>query len=205
MSTSTFVKVCGLSTPGDVETAVEAGADAVGLVVSEGSPRSVDPARLADLARLAPEDVATVLVTATLPVDEAIELVRAHGIDVLQLHGRRYGAEDFARARAAGVRTWRAASLADEPDLAVGALGEEVLLLDSPAAGSGSRWDLSTLAQPPVGRWLLAGGLDPDNVADAIATARPWGVDVSSGVESARGVKDHGRIRAFVAAVRAAD
>lgn len=205
MSTSTFVKVCGLSTPGDVETAVEAGADAVGFVVSEGSPRSVDPARLADLARLAPEDVATVLVTATLPVDEAIELVRAHGIDVLQLHGRRYGAEDFGRAHAAGVRTWRATSLADEPDLTVGALGEEVLLLDSPAAGSGSRWDLSTLAQPPVGRWLLAGGLDPDNVADAIATARPWGVDVSSGVEGARGVKDHGLIRAFVAAARAAD
>lgn len=205
MSTSTFVKVCGLSTPGDVETAVEAGADAVGFVVSEGSPRSIDPARVGELVRLAPGDVVTVLVTATLPVDGAVALVRDAGVGVLQLHGRRYDAEEFRRAGDAGLRTWRATSLADDPDLTVGACGEEVLLLDSPAAGSGSRWDLSALAQPPVGRWLLAGGLDPDNVADAIATARPWGVDVSSGVEGARGVKDHGRIRAFVAAVRAAD
>ena len=84
-----------------------------------------------------------------------------------------------------------------------GAFGEELLLIDSPVAGSGEQWDITRLEDNrPTGTWVLAGGLDPETVAGAISVAQPWGVDVSSGIESSRGVKDHGRMREFVAAAR---
>lgn len=201
-----FVKVCGLRTEQDVETAVVAGADAVGFVMAEGSPRHLpleQVAALAGRARTLSTTVETVLVVRDLSVDDAVLAMLHTGIDILQLHGTAYGATQFAQAVGL-VRLWRATSLAHDPDLRVGALGEEALLLDSPAAGSGERWDLGGLATPPTGRWLLAGGLDPDNVTQAIRAVDPWGVDVSSGVESAPGVKDPSRIRAFVAAARRA-
>lgn len=198
-----FVKVCGLGTERDVAVAVEAGADAVGLVIAEGSPRHLTRDRVRELAAVTPDGVASVLVVRDLPIEDAVVTAVETGVDVLQLHGPAYGATDFARAVGL-VRVWRATSLSDDPDPRVGALGEEVLLLDSPRAGSGERWALGTLTRPPQGPWLLAGGLDPDNVAAAIEAVRPWGVDVSSGVESAPGVKDHERVRAFVRAARGA-
>lgn len=198
-----FAKICGLRTAGDVAAAVAAGADAVGFVLSRSSPRALDPESIAALAAGVPRGTATVLVAHDRPAAEAARMAADAGIDVLQLHGGHYDAAAFAAAAAILPRVWRAVSLAEGPPLAVGALGEEALLLDSPLAGSGDRWDLSALAgRRPVGSWLLAGGLDPSNVAAAIAQAAPWGVDVSSGVESSRGVKDHGLIRAFLAAAR---
>lgn len=196
-----FVKVCGLSTPADVDAAVAAGADAVGFVVYPPSPRHVDPAGLAALVARVPDGVRSVVVVADLPAGEAAAVTADASADVLQLHGR-YTAGDFAVAGRHPVTLWRATSLADDPDLTVGLHGEDVLLLDSPVAGSGERWDAEALDPKPDGRWLLAGGLDPGTVGQAVRRVRPWGVDVSSGVESARGVKDHGRIRDFVAAAR---
>ncbi|WP_067712568.1 phosphoribosylanthranilate isomerase [Nocardia yamanashiensis] len=198
-----FVKVCGLSSIGDVETAVAAGADAVGFVLSRTSVRAVEPALVKELAGSVPAEVDSVLVVHDVSAEEGARVALEVGVDVLQLHGR-YTKADFEAAAALGVRLWRATSLKDEPDLRVGAFGEEVLLLDSPKAGSGQRWDLSALtAARPTGRWLLAGGLAPGNVREAIAQAQPWGVDVSSGVESSPGVKDHDLIRAFLTAARA--
>ena len=198
-----FVKVCGLRTSADVATAVACGADAVGFVLT-ASPRQVDAADARRLAAGTAGPVLTVGVFAGIEAAGAARLALEAGVDAVQLHGR-YPREAFAALAAEGLRLIRATPLDDGTDLAVGAYGEEMLLLDSPAAGSGQRWDLSRLgAARPQGRWLLAGGLDPGNVGAAIAAARPWGVDVSSGVESARGVKDHGLIRAFVAAARAA-
>lgn len=196
-----FVKVCGLRSVDDVRAAGAAGADAVGFVLHPASPRYVDPELARELVAHVPEPVLSVVVVAEHAADDAARITREIGADVLQLHGG-YTAEDFARVAGRGVRSWRATSLADDPQPRVGRFGEEALLLDSPRAGSGETWDVEALDPPPAGHWLLAGGLDPDNVAGAIRRIRPWGVDVSSGVERTRGVKDHTRIAEFVAAAR---
>ncbi len=198
----TFVKICGLRTPDDVDAAVTAGADAVGFVMSSRSPRHVTPELARALVDHLADRAVAVLVVNDLPVGEAIDQATSAGVGVLQLHGPAYDVADFAACADAGVRTWRATSLAVDPEPRLGSHGEEALLLDSPDPGSGHRWSAADLRARPTGRWLLAGGLDPDNVADAVAELSPWGVDVSSGVERSRGVKDHDRIRAFVAAAR---
>lgn len=196
-----FVKVCGLGTADDVRVAVEAGADAVGFVIYPPSPRHLEPEAARELVAQVPPSVRSVVVVAEHTAADAARITREIGADVLQLHGR-YTADDFAVAAREPIRLWRATSLAHDPDLRVGRYGEDVLLLDSPRAGSGETWDAEALDHRPDGNWLLAGGLDPDNVGTAVRRVRPWGVDVSSGVESARGVKDHARIAAFVAAAR---
>ena len=199
-----FAKVCGLTAVETVDVAVSAGADAIGVVMHQGSPRNVDEDtahRIVDAAR---GRVDTVLVTGDLPAAEAARIAQRLGVDVLQLHGA-YTQDDFADALAIFPRLWRATSLKHDPPLEVGAYGEQVLLLDAPKPGSGEQWDYTALAERNLtGDWLLAGGLTPDNVAQAIAQADPWGVDVSSGVESSPGVKDDAAIRAFLTAVRAA-
>lgn len=198
-----YVKVCGLSTTPSVHAAIDAGVDAIGVVHAPGSPRHLEPEQAREVLTTAGCSVDTVLVVAKIPADEAARLALDLGVSVLQLHGR-YSSEDFRVARTIFPRVWRATSLADKPDLHVGAEGEEILLLDAPTAGSGERWDVTQLVgNRPDGRWLLAGGLNPDNVAEAITAAQPWGVDVSSGVESAPGVKDLDKIRAFVRNARA--
>ncbi|WP_426368380.1 phosphoribosylanthranilate isomerase [Streptomyces sp. E-08] len=200
-----FVKVCGLGTTADIDVAVAAGADAVGLVISGTSVRGLDRDQAVRLAAHVPPGVLSVLVVNDTPAVEAARIAAELGFGALQLHGTAYGEEDFAAAAAVFPRLWRATSLSDRPDTRVGAYGEEVLLLDSPRAGSGEPWDLSLLESArPEGAWLLAGGLAPHNVAEAIGKARPWGVDVSSGVESAPGVKDHDLIRIFVTAAKQA-
>ena len=196
-----FVKVCGLRTADDVRVACSAGADAVGFVIYPPSPRHLAPHAARELVAQVPPEVLSVVVVADHTAADAARITREIGADVLQLHGR-YTAADFAAAAAEPIRLWRATSLAHDPDLRVGSHGEDVLLLDSPRAGSGETWDAEALDRRPDGKWLLAGGLDPGNVGTAVRRVRPWGVDVSSGVESARGVKDHTRITAFVAAAK---
>lgn len=199
-----YVKICGLSTVESARVALEVGADAIGVVMSARSPRHVSPDTARTIVDFASGSAETVLVVSDLPASEAAVMAESLGIDVLQLHGA-YTREDFADALALFPRVWRATSLATNPDLGVGAWGEEAILLDSPRAGSGESWDWTAVARtPPRGRWMLAGGLTPATVREAIATTEPWGVDVSSGVESAPGVKDAARIREFVAAAREA-
>ncbi|MGO1440442.1 MAG: phosphoribosylanthranilate isomerase [Brevibacterium yomogidense] len=201
-----YVKICGLRTVGDVDAVRDAGADAMGVVLSSTSVRavSVEHARslVAHAEAVGPsaKPLTTVAVVHDLGIDEAIAAAEAIGVDVLQLHG--YSHSDTRRAvEVDGLEIWRATS-ADRGPTAVGAYGEDALLLDSSTPGSGTTWDLGMLAERPHGRWLLAGGLSPDTVAGAIATARPWGVDVSSGVEAHRGTKDHALIRRFVEAAK---
>ncbi|WP_367128654.1 phosphoribosylanthranilate isomerase [Saccharothrix sp. HUAS TT1] len=198
-----YVKLCGLRTAADVATAVDAGADAVGFVLS-ASARQVDVGTARLLAREVPPHVLSIGVFSGVPAGEVRRLAEESGLGAVQLHGD-YPRAAFEEVAAAGVPLVRAVALTAGTDVRVGAYGERMLLLDSPVAGSGRRWDLTALdGARPEGRWLLAGGLGVDNVAEAVARARPWGVDVSSGIESSRGVKDHGLMRAFISAARAA-
>lgn len=196
-----YVKICGLRTADHARAAVDAGARAVGVVMNRTSPRRATEAEAASVVEAVAGRADTVLVVNDMGAVEAAETAARLGFDVLQLHGRAYGEADFAVARAVIGRVWRATSLDADPSLEVGAWGEEVLLLDAPKPGSGERWNWVDLAdRAPTGHWLVAGGLDPTNVAEAVALTHPWGVDVSSGVETEPGEKSTQLIRAFVAA-----
>lgn len=119
----------------------------------------------------------------------------------VQLHGD-HPHDDFTALKDLGVTLIRAGAAGT--DLRCGAFDEDLLIVDAPRPGSGEPWDWAAVRGRPEGRWMLAGGLDPSNVAEAVAAARPWGVDVSSGVEVASGVKDTALIKSFVVAAHAA-
>lgn len=195
-----FVKVCGLSTPESVREAVDAGADAVGFVLT-ASPRVVSPAQVSRLLADVPEGVVAVGVFRHEPVADAVAIARAAGLEWVQLHGDRTR-EDVKTVHDAGMKLIRAVTMGAGPE-ALGDLGEELLLIDAAVPGSGEAWDYGSVPTAVQGRsWLLAGGLDAANVAEASTAAGAWGVDVSSGVEISRGVKDLAKIRAFVTAAK---
>ncbi|MEO3941627.1 phosphoribosylanthranilate isomerase [Paenarthrobacter nicotinovorans] len=197
-----FVKVCGLSTPESLSEAVDAGADAVGFVLT-ASPREVSPEQVRILLPLVPAGVHAVGVFRHESAADAVAKAQAAGLEWVQLHGHRT-AEDVKTVHDAGMRLIRAVTMgASEDEFAD--LGEELFLVDAAVPGSGESWDYGSVrAKGLDGReWLLAGGLEAGNVAFAATAAGAWGVDVSSGVESSRGVKDLARIREFVEAAKA--
>jgi len=202
----TWVKICGLTTDEAVDASVEAGADAVGFVLAAGSPRTLQPSAARLLVGRVPSSVETVGVFRGQAVAEVVELARAAGVATVQLHGDE-SPGDVATVQAAGFRVIRAVSVdayADESEEARRGFREDALLIDALAPGAGAAFDgAPLLAAPPHRDWILAGGLSPETVAARIDELRPAGVDVSSGVESSRGVKDVELIRAFVAAARA--
>lgn len=203
-----YVKICGLREPEHATLAASLGADAIGVVMAKGSPRdasSGEARAVLAAARAEAPGIDTVLVVSGIPAGEAAELAAELGFDVLQLHGD-YSAAEVAAARDRLPRVWRATSLRADPELRAGDFGEERLLVDGSIAGSGERWDLSGIAAHDLGpEWILAGGLSPGTVGEAIRVAGPWGVDVSSGVESSRGHKDPGLIRDFITRAKAAN
>ena len=192
------MKICGLSEPEHVATAVAAGADAIGFVMTR-SPRRITPERAAELGALVPEHVLTVGVFRGEDPETVRAAALASGVRAVQLHGR-HPHGDFTALKDLGVRLVRAVDA--QADLRCGAFDEDLLLVDAPHAGSGEPWDWAAVRGRPSGQWMLAGGLAPANVAEAIAAADPWGVDVSSGVETAPGVKDSALIEAFLHAAR---
>ncbi|MGO4253916.1 phosphoribosylanthranilate isomerase [Paenarthrobacter sp. TAF1] len=197
-----FVKVCGLSTPESVREAVDAGADAVGFVLTT-SPREVSPDQVRILLPLVPAGVHAVGVFRHEAAADAVATARASGLSWVQLHGRRT-ADDVKTVHDAGMRLIRAVTMGASQD-EFADLGEDVFLIDAAVPGSGESWDYASVREKELESraWLLAGGLEPGNVAFAAAAAGAWGVDVSSGVESSRGVKDLAKIRAFVTAAKA--
>ncbi|KOU18485.1 phosphoribosylanthranilate isomerase [Streptomyces sp. WM6368] len=195
-----FVKICGLKTARDVDVAVAAGADAVGFVFAPGSPRTVDAAAARELAARVPDGVLTVGVFRGQSVAQVRRFAEESGVRGVQLHGEE-GPEDFAALRAEGRTLLRATA---EHVKRCGEYGEDLLLLDAPDPGSGKPWNWGSADfTAPEGRWLLAGGLNPGNVREAVEATGAWGVDVSSGVERERGVKSPDLIRAFIDAARA--
>ncbi|MGO4455407.1 phosphoribosylanthranilate isomerase [Arthrobacter sp. RAF14] len=197
-----FVKVCGLSTPESVRAAVEAGAQAVGFVLTP-SPREVSPEQVRALLAEVPAEVAAVGVFRHEDAGQAAALAEEAGLSWIQLHGERTP-QEVDELQEKGFSVIRAVRM-DDPDRVFADWGEELLLVDASVPGSGESWDYASVRERGLDsrRRLLAGGLDAGNVAAAAETAAAWGVDVSSGVESSRGVKDVDKIRAFVAAALA--
>ncbi|MFJ6415685.1 phosphoribosylanthranilate isomerase [Paeniglutamicibacter sp. NPDC091659] len=203
-----YIKICGLSTPESIAAAVDAGADAVGFVFAPGSPRTVDAELARTLGGTVPKSVETVGVFRNQPLAEVLDIAKRAAVSTVQLHGDE-PIEDVRVLQAAGFKTLRAFSVdafealpAKERSL----WDAERILIDAVEPGAGVTFDATNvLAEPPAGMWLLAGGLNPGNVAGLVNTLKPSGVDVSSGVESSRGIKDNGLIADFIRAARSAE
>jgi phosphoribosylanthranilate isomerase len=198
-----FVKICGITNEDDALFAVAMGADAVGFVFAP-SPRQVSPQLVYDITRRLPPEVLTVGVFRDEHPSRVIEIANRSGVKAVQLHGRETPEQAAEVARS--VRYVIKAFGADSPDLArADTYGTDLVLVDAPSPGSGKLFDWGVVAEvPDAVRLILAGGLDPDNVADAIGAVEPWGVDVSSGVEAAPGRKDPTLVRRFISNARAA-
>ena len=199
------VKICGVTRAVDAQVAVEAGATALGFNFWPRSPRCVSAAVVRDIVRGVPSGVWTVGVFVDQPVEEMAAVRAEAGLSMVQLHGR----ERPEVASALGGAVIRAVGIDDvEAEAAIWPV-ETTWLLDAidPArrGGTGVLVDWPRAAQAARRRpIILAGGLTPDNVAAAIAAVRPFGVDVSSGVEQAPGIKDPEKVRLFVQRARRA-
>ncbi|MGQ0850138.1 MAG: phosphoribosylanthranilate isomerase [Actinomycetota bacterium] len=196
-----WVKVCGITLEKDVEVAITAGADAVGLVVVPESPRAITYDRAAQLAAVA--EVETILLTKDLDPEDLVGAAIATGVDGVQPYGRHAG-EAAAAAVEVGLRVLRPISV--EVDLATIPIGQ-IPLIDQRdrglLGGTGVEIDRSLL--PATERaYVLAGGLGPNNVALAVRQVRPWGVDASSRLETAPGIKDPQLVIRFVRAAKQA-
>ena len=202
------VKICGITRHEDAEQAAALGAWAIGFILWPQSKRVADPAVAAGIARALRRRVETVGVFVNPTLDEVAHAVDGIGITHVQLHGDEGPSFCTAVAQRTGLPVIKALGVGSRADiLAAERYHTGFHLLDAAAGaaygGTGRTWDWDLLAQrrsrTPV---ILSGGLTPDNVAEAIAKARPWAVDVSSGVESAPGVKDPAKVEAFFAAAQ---
>jgi phosphoribosylanthranilate isomerase len=204
------IKICGLTTPQDALAAIEFGADALGFNFFPGSKRFVGGVApwIGDL----PATVEKVAILVNPSWEEALTIAQAPGITAVQLHGAE--SPDFCRRlREVGIRFEKALPVSRDDSLgAVPDFLTDTVLLDSsqPAEFGGSGrtfpWEIARrfIEANPQLQVVLAGGLTPENVAEAVAAVRPFGVDVTTGVESVPGRKDYTRLRAFIAAARAA-
>jgi phosphoribosylanthranilate isomerase len=202
------VKICGITNFADGMAAAEAGADALGFVFYEQSPRSISLEAAATLIRQLPPFVMKVGVFVNAPEDLVIRASRECGLNLLQFHGD----EPPDYCGQFGLMSMKAFRIRDATSLqALQNYATDAWLLDaySPAKQGGTgemfNWDLALEARNWGRPIFLAGGLTPENVAEAIKRAQPYGVDVSSGVEAAPGRKDHAKVRAFIQAAKAVE
>lgn len=198
------VKVCGITRAEDAELAVRLGAAAIGFVLWEGSPRYVNVSTAAAISSLLPPFIARVGVVVNQPADQVAAAVGAAGLDVVQLHGD----EAVAAYRGVSRRLVRAVAIESPADVAaaLNAPSDVTILADATDAtrrgGTGRRANWRLAAEVARRRPLiLAGGLTAENVGEAIASVRPWAVDVSSGIEVSPGIKSPERLEAFFAAM----
>jgi phosphoribosylanthranilate isomerase len=197
------VKICGITRLEDALVAEDAGADAIGFIFVPNTKRFVTVERAADISRNLSAFVTRVGVFRDTNLETILESVRVAQLGAVQLHTRQlhdHEADAFAAEVSKYVPVIRAVSFRTGMTLPEA----QTLHVDGADPGSGQVFDWNALDTSSLQgrRWLLAGGLDPENVASAIARLNPWGVDLSSGVESAPGIKDHAKVRAFVAAAK---
>lgn len=213
MTTDIRVKICGLTDPADIPAAILAGAAYVGFVFFSKSPRHLDLESAAAMARSVPEGIAKVALTVDAD-DTALEALRAQvPLDMLQLHGRESPARVTEVKQRTGLPVMKALGVASETDLTqidfYAKVADQLLIDARPPRGADRPggnalafdWSLIAGRRWPV-PWMLAGGLTPENVAEAIARTGARQVDVSSGVERAPGEKDPELMRAFIDAAR---
>ncbi len=218
MTHRTRIKLCGLTRIEDVEQAVAAGTDAIGLVFYPPSPRHVDPQQAARLLAVLPPFVTSVGLFVNASAEEVAQILAIAPVSLLQFHGD----ETIAQCCAIAKHTQRpfVRALRVRPDMTAADLLEYDhqfrsasplfigLLLDTWVdgyGGSGKVFDWSLIPAELARRAVLSGGLNVQNVTDAVTGVRPYAVDVSSGIESAKGIKDAKLMHAFVSAVRAGD
>lgn len=204
----TRIKICGITRVEDAIVACEAGADAIGLVFHPPSPRNVDTAAARAIVHAVPAFVTTVAVFVDPREEDVRRLLDQVPIDLLQFHGDET-AQFCGRFGRRFVKAMRVRPGIDLLEYARAFEGACALLLDAYVSGihggTGTSFDWRSVPPQLPLPAILSGGLDAGNVAGAVRQVRPWGVDVSSGVEAAKGIKDPQRIRAFIAGVRDAD
>ncbi len=200
----TRVKICGITRPEDGVVAARCGADAIGLVFYPSSPRAVDYDAAMRIVAALPAFVTVTALFVDPDAEDVVRVLEQVPVDLLQFHGD----EDARFCRAFGRRYIKAVRM--RADVRLDALARQFhdsagLLLDSyredVAGGTGERFDWQRIPQDLPLPLVLAGGLHPGNVAEAVAAVRPWGVDVSSGVERDKGIKDAGKIEQFIRGV----
>lgn len=198
-----FVKICGITNEDDALFAVAMGADAVGFIFAP-STRQVAAQQVYDITRRLPPEILTVGVFRDEAPARVIDTVHRAGLKAAQLHGHETPA--MVAEVSEQIRWVIKAVTAGSPDARrADQFGTDMVLVDSPGGGSGKVFDWSLMDEVAEGpRIILAGGLDPDNVAEAVRIVRPWGVDVSSGVEKSPGKKDALKVKAFIERARAA-
>jgi phosphoribosylanthranilate isomerase len=203
-----FIKICGITSLEDAQMAVAAGADALGFNFWTGSPRCISPQEAAKITLNLGANTVKIGVFVDAGALEITETLRAAGLDLAQIHGRvPLLTGRFWQALSAGPDLENQLQIALQSSAAEASI-PEAFLIDTPAGaqrgGTGRAFDWRTVRGLP-GRIVLAGGLGPENVAQAIREAWPWGVDACSRLESAPGRKDPAQVRAFIQAVREAE
>ncbi len=214
----TRIKICGLTRPEDVRAAVAAGADALGFVFYPNSPRYVSAQRAAELIAALPPFIATVGLFVNASVEQVAAVSRSVPLSMLQFHGDESAQHSAALAAAANRPFTQVFRI--KPDTVGADLLEyerryraasnlfSGLLLDTfvdAYGGAGKVFDWSLIPKEIAPRVVLSGGLNAHNAIDAVVTVRPYAVDISSGVEAARGIKDARKIADFIRAIRDAD
>lgn len=198
-----FIKICGITSEEDALLAVAMGAQAVGFVFAP-SPRQIAPQVASDIAKRLPPEVITVGVFRDAAPQRVSDVAHGAGLHAVQLHGH----EPPEAAQWLSTRfpmVIQAFPAGDARVRRAAEYGATAILLDAPDPGSAQVFDWSLAAEVPTGqRVIIAGGLDAENVAAAVASTRPWGVDVSSGVEIRPGKKDPIKLREFIVAARQA-
>lgn len=198
-----FVKICGITNEDDALLAVALGADAVGFIFAP-SPRQIAAQKVYDITRRLPPEILTVGVFRNEHPKLVIDTVQRAGVRAAQLHGHET-IDDVAEVAAAVRWVIKAVVAGSDDARRADKYATDMILVDAPAPGSGKVFDWGLVDDVPEGpRIILAGGLTPENVGGAVRRVRPWGVDVSTGVEKEPGKKDALKLKAFMANARAA-